>query len=144
MYSGQSLGFRILTNQGRTKISYITGIGVEQSVVSSFSPQFPEFELSISPSSLTPDFSNEIHVAVIRGVPQLVGHALDGLARSMMQSLGISLYQIWVQPKKPGYLSRKLSEKRYKSILEMSQSQESIEGWLRQKKTRAQYDVGAL
>ena len=143
MHSNQTMGFRIQTSQGTSRLLYLTGYGMQNIVTSSFIPQFPDFELSVNPENTSLELNGPLFVSEIRGVPLAVRFPLDGLIETMKRAGGHSLYQVWICPKKPGYLARKLAERKYKSVLEKTQSQETIGGWMGNEQ-RTQYDVRAL
>ncbi len=144
MHSNQVMGFRIQTSHGVSRFLYLTSSDMQNIVTSSFIPQFPDFELSVNPDNTDLELTGQLHIAEIRGVPLSVRFPLDGLIETMSRSGGNSLYQVWISPKKPGYISRKMAEKKYKSVLEKTQSQETIGGWLGSNDSRTHYDVGAM
>ncbi len=144
MYSNQRMGFRIQQTHNKTRYLYLTINGMQNIVTSSFVPQFPDIKLNTHPNNTNLEVTDPLFVAEISGVPLSTRNSLDSLVESMKRAGGSSIYQVWIRPRKPGYFSRKLVERKYKSALEKVQLHDNTVGWLGTSEPHAQYDVGAL
>ncbi len=144
LYSNIASGFRIQSVEGLLKLFYLAQQNKTEVISSAFSAQFPGFVISNSHNSLSYEVNQPIFLTEIIGVPNPVSHSLDGLAESMIQTDSQIVYQVWTYPKNPGFVTKKITERKYQSALEKSQIQESYESWLRGRETRTRYDADAL
>jgi hypothetical protein len=144
LHSSYELGFRIQSINGHNALYYLTKQNKTEFLSSAFTAQFSGFELQTKQNGLSYQIDSPVHIAEIIGVPNLTSHTLDGLAESFSQSKSSTLYQVWVTSRKPQYFARKITEQKYRSALQRSQTQQSLDSWMKGQETRTKYDVKAL
>jgi len=108
-----------------------------------FEAHFPEFTVELDLDSASMPVEEEVHSALIRGVPRPAMLSLNSMAQVMAQSRCSSLYQAWVIPIKPGRIRRFIARKRYRSALERIQQQDTTQTWLDGQSTKPRIDVDA-
>ncbi len=82
---------------------------------------FQDFEIQPSENTLQIDVEDNVHVCIIRGVPQNTERSLDTLTEIMTKFSGHAFYQVLALPAKPGRINRYAAKHKLKSALEKSQ-----------------------
>ena len=145
MFANLSVHFRFEANGGNIRLLY-GGMRSQPSVSaieSAFLAQFPDFQIAHVFDSLPP-LELPCEIVVVKGVPKPADQPLNGLAHIMAQYPGTALYQVSARPRRPEYLVRYLSKKRYKSALERSQRQRGSSGLLRSQESGSKVDVDSM
>ena len=108
-----------------------------------FEAHFPEFTVELDTDTAFVPIEDDVHSALIRGVPRPAMLSLNSMAQVMARSRCSSLYQAWVIPTRPGCIRRYIAKKRYRSALERTQQQDTTQTWLGGQATKPRIDVDA-
>jgi hypothetical protein len=137
------LAHRILVNSGNATIMYVTIPDKGQVIRPVFEAHFPKFTVELDTTSTSMPTEEDVHSALIRGVPRPATLALNSMTQVMARSRHSSLYQAWAIPTKPGRFRRYIAKKRYRSALERTQQQDTTQTWLGGQATKPRIDVDA-
>ena len=145
LYANIKTGFRIETDHGNARILYL--LPNQKSSPPMFETiyraHFQDFEIQPSENTLQIDVEDNVHVCIVKGVPQNTERSLDTLTEIMTKFSGHAFYQVLALPAKPGRINRYAAKHKLKSALEKSQRQQTEQGWLG-KETRPRIDVDSL
>jgi hypothetical protein len=141
--TGVPLAHRIVVNSGNTTMMCVTIPGKGRVIRSVFEAHFPEFTVELDTDSAFVPIEDDVHSALIRGVPKSATLALNSMTQVMAKSICDSFYQACVIPTKPGRIRRFIAKKRYKSALERTQQQDTTQTWLGGQATKSRIDVDA-
>jgi len=128
--AGVPLAHRILVNSGNATMMYITIPDKGRVIQPVFEVYFPEFTVELDTAITSILIQDDVHSALIRGVPKPAMLSLNSVAQVMARSRCSALYQAWVILTKPGRSRRYIAKKRYRSALERTQQPDTTQIWL--------------
>jgi len=145
MHSGLSFAYRISSLHDAPRVSYLTKTPAStvETLRAAFACHFPEFRTSCDIHHHTRYASENIHLALVRGLPRQTPGSLNGLVRFMLDSGSPSIYQVWTTSEHPSWADRYLAGKRYSSGLSRVQRHDSARSWIGGNQTVVKVDAVA-